>query len=464
MPIALRKGKRSCVKYPISQFVRTDHLSIQHQSFIAAIDAIKTPTSVQEALKDENWVQVMKEEMETYGIDYEETFALIAKMNTVRVIISLIAHFGWNLQQFDVKNAFLHGELEEVVYMEIPPRFYSHNEKNMVCRLKKALYGLKQSPRAWFGRFAQVMISLGYRQSQGDHTLFIKHSPNGKLTLLLVYVDDMIVTSDDEIEKLNLKEKLATQFEMKELGKLKYFLGIEVAYSKQGIFISQRKYVLDLFKETEKLGCKISRVPIEQNHRIGCEESPIIEKSQYHRLVGKLIYLFHTRPDISHVVSVVSQFMHDPRERHLQAVERILQYLKASPGKGLLFRKEGMLSMEIYTDADYAGSVMDRISNLGYCIFLRGNLVTWRSNKQNMVARSSVEAEFRAMAQVKYDRTKHIEIDRHFIKEKLDSGLIVTAHVPTGLQVADVFTKGLPTTRFQELNGKLGMIDIRLPT
>ncbi|RDY07817.1 hypothetical protein CR513_08025, partial [Mucuna pruriens] len=213
MPIALRKGKQSSVKYPISQFMCTNHLSIQHQSFIAAINLIKTPTSVQEALKDVNWVQAIKEKMEaleknstweivdrpkdkrvvgcrwiyivkcksdgtlerykarlvakgytqTYGIDYEETFALIAKMNT-----------------------------------------------NKVCKLKKALYGLKQSPQTWLRRFAQVMISLGYRQSQGDHTLFIKHSPDGKLTLLLIYVDDIIVLGDDEIEKLTLKENLVT--------------------------------------------------------------------------------------------------------------------------------------------------------------------------------------------------------------------------------------------------------------
>ncbi|RDX78941.1 hypothetical protein CR513_40699, partial [Mucuna pruriens] len=517
MPIALRKGKRSCLKYLISQFVHIDHLFVQHQSFIAAIDAIKTPRSVHKALKDENWVQVMKKEMEaleknstweivdgpkdkraigcrwisvkyksdgiverykvrlvakgytqTYEIDYKETFAPVAKMNTVRVIISLATHFGGNLQQFDVKNVFLHGNLEEEVYMEIP--------------LKKALYGLKQSPQAWFGRFAQ---------SQGDHTLFIKHSPNGKLTFLLVYVDDMIIIGDDEIEKLNMKEKLATQFEMKELGKLKYFLRIEVVYSKQGIFISQRKYVLDLLKETGKLGCKISRVPIEQNHRIECEESPIIEKSQYQRLVGKLIYLSHTRLDIAYAVSVVSQFMHDPRERHLQAVERILQYFKASLEKRLLFKKEGTLSMKIYTNADYVGSVVNRRSTSGYCMFLEGNLVTWRSKKQNVVARSSAEAEFRAMAQgicerlwmeiilddlkvkykgpvnvhnsVQHDKTKHIEINRHFIKEKLDSGLIVTTHVPIGLQVTDVFTKGLLTTRFQELNDKLRIIDIHLP-
>ncbi|RDY05890.1 Copia protein, partial [Mucuna pruriens] len=308
------------------------------------------------------------------------------------------------------------------------------------------------------------MISPGYRQSQGDDTFFIKHSPNGKLTLLLVYIDDMIITGDNEIEKLNLKEKLATQFEMKELGKLKYFLGIEVAYSKQGIFISQRKYVLDLLKETRKLGCKIVGVPIEQNHRIGCEESPIIEKSQYQILVGKLIYLSHTRPDIAYVVSV--------------AVERILQYLKASLGKGLLFKKEETLSMEIYTNADYVGSVVDRRSTLGYCMFLGGNL------KQNFepwhkIILDDLKVKYEGPIKlfcdnnstvsiahnlVQHDKTKHIEIDRHFIKEKLDSGLIVTTHVPIGLQVADVFNKGLLATRFQELNGMLGMIDIHLPT
>ncbi|XP_072080996.1 secreted RxLR effector protein 161-like [Arachis hypogaea] len=147
---------------------------------------------------------------------------------------------------------------------------------------------------------------------------------------------------------------------MKDLGKLKYFLGIEIAYSRQ--------------------------------------ESPKVEKTQYQRLVKKLIYLSHTKPDIAYAVSVVSQFMHDPRERHLQAVNKIIQYLKASPEKGLLFKKERILSMKIYTDADCAGSIIDRRSTSGYCMFLGENLVTWRSKKQNVVARSSTEAKFRAMA------------------------------------------------------------------
>ena len=197
-----------------------------------------------------------------------------------------------------------------------------------------------------------------------------------------------------------MRERLAAQFEMKDLGELKYFLGIEVAYSRQGIFISQRKYILDFLKETGKLGCKPTGVPIEQNHRIGNDEgNPKVEKTQYQRLVGKLIYLSHTRPDIAYAVSVVNQFMHDPRERHLQAVDKIIQYLKVSPGKGLLFKKGKNLSMKVYTNADYAGSIVDRRSTTGYCMFLGGNLVTWRSKKQNVVARSNAEAEFRAMAQ-----------------------------------------------------------------
>jgi hypothetical protein len=432
-----------------------------------------------------------------------ETFAPVAKMNTVRILLSLAVHFSWSLQQFDVKNAFLHGDLVEEIYMEIPPGFASRIEKGMVCKLKKALYGLKQSPRAWFGRFTKVMLALGYKQSQGDHTLFVKHSGSGGVCILLVYVDDIIVTGDDLEGIANLKQQLLKEFEIKDLGKLKYFLGIEVARSKHGLFISQQKYVLDLLKDTGMLGCKPVETPIEQNHRL--EEFPedvTVDRGSYQRLVGRLIYLSHTRPDIAYAVSVVSQFMHNPKETHLRAVNRILRYLKGSPGRGVLFRKRDSLTLESYTDADYGGSRIDGRSTSGYCTFLGGNLVTWRSKKQNVVARSSAEAEFRSMAlgicellwlkiilndlkvkwespmrlfcdnkstiaiahdPVQHDRTKHIEIDRHFIKEKLDSGLICTPFVSTSDQLADVFTKGLSAAAFQQLICKLGMDDIHLP-
>ena len=163
----------------------------------------------------------------------------------------------------------MHGDLQEEVYLELPPGCKLHTKGNkQVCRLKKSLYGLKQSPRAWFGRFTSFMRSIGYKQSNSDHTLFLKHNGE-RITALIVYVDDMIVTGDDPEERKALQEQLAREFEMKDLGKLKYFLGIEVSRSKKGIFLSQRKYVLDLFKETSMTGCSLTSTPMEENLKLG---------------------------------------------------------------------------------------------------------------------------------------------------------------------------------------------------
>jgi len=195
------------------------------------------------------------------------------------------------------------------------------------------------------------MISFGYQQSNADQTLFINHS-KGKITLLIVYVDDIVVTEDDKDEMAHLKELLAQEFEIKDLGKLQYLLGIEVARSKKGIFISQRKYILDLLKETGMLGCKPAESPIEINHRMQAGIGDSVDMGRYQRLVGRLIYLSHTRPDIAYAVSLVSQFMHDPRKPHMDAVLCILRYLKSAPGKGLLFSKNDHLRVEAFRDAD----------------------------------------------------------------------------------------------------------------
>ncbi|XP_039136472.1 uncharacterized mitochondrial protein AtMg00810-like isoform X2 [Dioscorea cayenensis subsp. rotundata] len=201
----------------------------------------------------------------------------------------------------------------------------------------------------------------------------------------------------DEIQKL--KDFLAKEFEIKDLGKLKYFLGMEVARSRKDISISQRKYVLDLLKDTGMSGCKPADTPMDPNSKLGSrEDCAPVDKARYQRLVGKLIYLSHTRPDICFAVSLVSQFMNNPTEEHLDAVYRILRYLKMSPGQGLLFEKTANRAVSVCTDADWAGSITDRRSTSGYCTFVWGNLVTWRSKKQSVVARSSAEAEFRALA------------------------------------------------------------------
>ncbi|KAL9434214.1 hypothetical protein AB3S75_028943 [Citrus x aurantiifolia] len=553
LPIALRKGIRSCTKHPLSNFISYKNISSSYCAFISQVSSVVIPKSVYEALNVPEWKEAMLEEMraleknatwekvdlpdgkttvgckwvftvkynsdgslerykarlvakgftQTYGVDYSETFSPVAKLNTVRVLLSIAANLDWPLNQLDVKNAFLNGDLEEEVYMEPPPGF---NEKfgSKVCKLKRSLYGLKQSPRAWFERFTNFVKSQGYDQGQSDHTLFTKRSIEDKISVLIVYVDDIILTGDDIVEMSRLKQNLAKEFEIKDLGQLKYFLGMEVARSKKGIVVSQRKYILDLLKETGMSGCKPSDTPIEANSKLGEVKNGVpVDKGRYQRLVGRLIYLSHTRPDIAFAVSMVSQFMHSPYEEHLEAVYRILRYLKSTPGKGLFFKKNEKRGIEVYTDADWAGSVTDRRSTSGYCTFLWGNLVTWRSKKQNVVARSSAEAEFRSMAQgvceilwlkrvleelkrpvslpmklycdnkaaisiahnpVLHDRTKHVEIDRHFITEKLKEGIICTPFVPTTQQVADVLTKGLLRQPFEVQVSKLGMTNIFAPT
>lgn len=279
-----------------------------------------------------------------------------------------------------MKNAFLHGEISEEIYMDSPPDM-TDSIGMKVCKLKKALYGLKQSPRAWFRRFTKSMKAFSYRASNSDHTLFLKRE-KGRIIVLIIYVDDMIVTRNDQDEISSLQQYLASEFEMKQLENLKYFLGIKVARSKHGIFLCQRKYTVDLLSGTVLLGSKPVDTPIEQNHKLfQCSNSANIDKGRYQRLVGKLIYLSHTRPDITYAVNVVSQFMHDLRKLYMDVVERILRYLKFIPRKGILFSNHGNLKVEGYTDADWVGSKDDRRFTSRYFTFVRGNLVTWRSKK-----------------------------------------------------------------------------------
>ncbi|XP_068461687.1 uncharacterized mitochondrial protein AtMg00810-like [Phaseolus vulgaris] len=216
------------------------------------------------------------------------------------------------------------------------------------------------------------MRRYDFNQSNADHTLFLKHQ-QGKVTSPIIYVDDMIITGDDTKEISRLQEQLAVEFEMKKLDGLKFFLGIEVTRSQREILLSQRKYVLTYWAEVGLLDCNPPDTPIVQNHKLSQHTNQVpTDKGRYKKLVGKLIYLLCTRPDIAYVVSVVSQFIHNPSEEHMDVVKQILRYLKASPGKGLMFSKNNHLNVEGYTDADWAWNVLDRKSTSRYFTFVEG--------------------------------------------------------------------------------------------
>jgi Reverse transcriptase (RNA-dependent DNA polymerase) len=215
---------------------------------------------------------------------------------------------------------------------------------------------------------------------------------------VLVYVDDLIITGNNQLEIDCVKRDLKNKFDIKDLDKLKYFLGIEIAHSPKGLFISQRKYTLDLLKETGKLGCKPALTPTDSNMKLNTEDGESLKDiNHFQILVGKIIYLTVTRPDVSFVVSQISRFMHSPRTPHIDAINRILRYLKGTSGKGIWMKRNNTNTLCGYSDADWAGN-FDRKSTTGFCTFVGENLVTWKSKKQNVVARSSAEAEYRAMA------------------------------------------------------------------
>jgi hypothetical protein len=315
LPIALRKSKRTCTDHPISNFVSFDHLSPSFKVFSLSVSSIVVPKSYREALSHLGWRKAMEEEMhaldlnhtwdlipkpagtsivgchwvfivkqnpdgtvdhlkarlvakgftQTYGLDYTETFSPVAKLNSIRIIISLTANLDWPLYQLDVKNAFLYGDLNEIVYMAQPPGFESKGE--CVCHLKKSIYGLKQSPHACFDKFSKAVVSHGMTRSQTNHSVFFKKTKIG-IVILVVYVDDIVITGSDKEGIEILINHLNSSFLTKYLGKLRYFLGIEVARSKAGISLFQRKYILDILQDTGYLGSKPVATPMESNLKL----------------------------------------------------------------------------------------------------------------------------------------------------------------------------------------------------
>ena len=270
-----------------------------------------------------------------------ETFSPVAKTVSVRVLIALASTQRWPLHQLDINNAFLHGDLEEEVYMDLPPGYHSKGESTssapMVCKLVKSLYGLKQASRQWNTKLFATISTFGFKQSQVNHSLFV-HSSGSHFIALLIYVNDMIIIGNDSACVANLKKVLDQKFGIKDLGSLKYFLGLEIARGAKGISINQRKYALDVLKEAGMVGCKPAKTQMVQQLKLSkCNGDVFKDAGQYRRLIGKLMYLTLSRPNITYAVHRLSQFLAQPRVPHMKVATRILQYIKGTLGQGVFF-------------------------------------------------------------------------------------------------------------------------------
>ena len=380
--------------------------------------------------------------------------------------------------------------------------FYTQGTKS-VCKLHKSIYGLKQASRQWYSKFSQTLIQYGFVQSKSDYSLFTKGSGSSFIALL-VYVDDIIIAGPSSQIINSLKNFLHSQFKLKDLGCLKYFLGLEIAKSVKGIVLSQRHYTLQLLEDTGFLGCKPAKVPMDPKVRLNASDGDLLtDISQYRRLIGRLLYLNLSRPDITFAVHKLSQFLAQPRLPHLQAAHHLLRYLKSNPGQGLFFSSSSSLQLKAFSDADWGSCVDTRRSITGFCIFLGDSLISWKAKKQTTVSSSSAEAEYRALAStaseviwvhqllkdfqidvpspallfcdnqaaihiasnpIFHERTKHIEIDCHFIRDKITTGCIKLLPIRSQYQLADVFTKALPASSLIPLLSKMAVKDIHCPS
>ncbi|GJW75220.1 putative RNA-directed DNA polymerase [Tanacetum coccineum] len=482
--------------YGLEKYVTYANLSRSNFCFSTTLNKTTEPTTYDEAIRNPKWIESMNNEIEALlrnntwtvcdlpkgrkpvgskwlwkikfkstgeieryksrvvakgysqreGFDYSETFSPVVKMSTVRCMLNVAICNGWDLFQLDVNNAFLYGDLTE------------------------------EAPRQWNAKLTMTLVENGFVQSKYDYSLFTKTSGDMVL-MLLVYVDDIVITGNDNSEIGKFKEILKSKFQIKDLGNLKYFLGIEVLDNDDGVCLSQRKYCLEVLHEYGLLAGRqlnsLAEKPTLDTHVESEDDKLLSDIGNYQKLVGKLIYLTNTRPDISYAVHCLSQFMHAPLSSHLEAAFRVLRYLKNSPGSGIQINKVGNLKLRAYADSDWARCPATRKSSAEaeYRSMASATCeVIWLSNLLGDMGVKNLlpvvlycdnsSALQIAANPVFHEKSKHFEIDVHLVREKVASGVIVTEKIHTSQQIADVLTKALGSKQHDELCTKIGILDM----
>ena len=440
------------------------------------------------------------------GIDFDEIFSPVVKLTSIRTVLGLASSFNLEVEQMDVKTAFLHGDLEEEIYMEQPEGFKKKGKEDFVCKLIKSLYGLKQAPRQWYKKFESVMGEQGYKKTTSDHCVFVKMFGDDDFIILLLYVDDMLIVGRNVSRINNLKKELNKFFAMKDLGPAKQILGLKIARDRvaKKIWLSQEKYIEKVLQRFSMNGAKAVSCPLANHFQLSAKQCPStdaekteMESIPYASAVGSLMYaMVCTRPDIAHAVGVVSRFLSNPGKEHWAAVKWILRYLRGTSKFCLCFGDSNPVLVG-YTDADMAGDVDTRRSTSGYLITFSGGAVSWQSRLQKCVALSTTEAEFIAATEASkellwmkkflselgfqqerpqlfcdsqsaihlaknstfHSRSKHIDVRYHWIRDVVESKQLQLEKIHTDENGSDMCTKSLPREKFEYCRSAAGMTE-----
>ncbi|KAJ9555635.1 hypothetical protein OSB04_010249 [Centaurea solstitialis] len=496
------------IQSPMITRKQSKSLPNPHLSMIYVFLSQTEPKKAYDAMKDPSWIEAMQEELLQFvlqhvwdlnkarlvaqgytqeeGIDYDDVFAPVARIEAIRLFLAFASYKGFKVYQMDVKSAFLYGIIDEEVYVSQPPGFEDPKYPDKVYKLRKALYGLHQAPRAWYDTLSSYLLENKFERGVIDKTLFIKRTKSDML-LVQIYVGDIIFGSTKDDMCKEFEELMHKKFKMSSMGELTFFLGLQVKQKPEGIFTNQSKYVASMLQKFGMNDAKPASTPMETHKHLTADvEGEEVDVHHYRSMIGSLMYLTASRPDIMFVVCVCARYQVRPKESHLHAVKRIFKYLKGQPRLGLWYPNDSSFDLVAYTDSDYGGANLDRKSTSGGCQFLGGRLVSWQCKKQTTVSQSTTEAEYIAASQccsqvlwiqnqmqdyglsflqtpiyidnnsaisivnnpVKHSKTKHIEIKYHFIRDCNEKKIIQVLKVHTDDQYADLFTKAFDVGRY----------------
>ncbi|GJU63083.1 retrovirus-related pol polyprotein from transposon TNT 1-94 [Tanacetum coccineum] len=403
-------------------------------------------------------------------IDFEESFSPVARLEAIRIFLAFDAHMNMVIYQMDVKTEFLNGNLWEEVYVSQPDGFVDPNNLNQVYKLKKALYGLKLAPRAWYDMLSSILLSQDFSKGSVDPTLFI-HKEDKELLLVQIYVDDIIfAASTPELCDL-FAEILYSIFKMSMMGKISFFLGLQIYQNPRGIFINQSKYALESLKKYGFDFCDPVDTPMVEKSKLDEDKKgEAVDLSHYRGTIGTLLYLTASRPDLQFAICMCARYQARPTEKHLHAIKRIFRYLRGTVNRGLWYPKDSSIVLTEFVYADHAGCQDTRRSTYGSMQFLGDRLVSWSSKRQKsaftdyglgfnkiLMYCDNKSAIALCYNNIQHSRSKHIDIRFHFIKEQVENGVVDLYFVNTEYQLADIFTKALCRERIEFLINKRGM-------